>query len=209
MQCVEDIYRVFKAWDKGINRLNRNVLLEMSRLRHRWGFFVLLLKLADKKTGYVSLSWRELAAITGSVRKNIYTTLKDLDRAGYIKYIPAKNGHKRLITIQVIGIDKYIAKRKREGALSINNRSVDLLDIQRDFLKYNTKYREEITRHIRKLFKERFDLDVQEEILYGRPSSLLERFMVDDVVRAIKENGWKDSENPIGDLIRELECVGV
>jgi len=208
VQGVGDIYRVFKAWDKGINRLNRNVLLEMPRMRHKWGFFVLLLKLADKKTGLVSLSWRELAAITGSVRKNIYTILKDLDRAGYIKYIPAKNGHKRLITIQVAGIDRYIAKRRKEGALSINNRAVDMLDIQRDFLRYNTTYREETLRLIKGLFKERMDVDVEDSVLYGGSNSLLERFMADDIVRMIKDNGYK-RDNPIGDLIRELEGSAV
>lgn len=206
MQDINSICRTLKSWSRNTNRLNQRVLLEMPRFRNRWGFFVLLLKIADPKTGWIEISVKDLVTLTGAVRNNIYTVLRSMERAGYIRYIPAKNGRRRHVSIQVLGMEKYIAGRKN-GVLSINKNKEEMLEAQRDLLLYNPGYRNEMAGVIKRLFREKLKTEIPEDIIYGKTNSLLERFMADDIVRYIKRLDWgeKIRENPIGHLILSLE----
>lgn len=206
MQDLREIYKTLNSWNKGSKRLSHRVLLEMPRLKTRWGVFVLLLSISDLKTGWVKISIKDLVTLTGAVRKNIYTILKAMDKNGYIRYIPAKNGRRRHISIQILGMDKYIVNRKNR-VLSIDKNTEELLDAQRDLLMHNPGYRKEMLETIRGLFREKIRAEVPEDIIYGKTNSLLERFMADDLVRSLKGIGWEETncENPVGYLIMSLE----
>lgn len=223
MQDIREISKTFSDWNKNINRLSHRVLLEMPGLKTRWGFFVLLLKIADQN-GVVKISVKDLSAITGAVRKNIYTILRILDKKGYIRYTPAKNGHRKLLSIQILEMERYVAKRNKKpltlpsprrgegkGTFSIDRKNEEMIEAQRDLLMYNTAYRRDTVGIIKGVFRDRLRMDVHDEIIFGKANSLLWRFLADDIVRCIKRlNGNGDNgENPIGDLIIELEGGGI
>lgn len=209
---MNSIVKVLKDWDKGPHRLHRRILFEMPRLRHRWGFLVLLVKIADPKTGFLKISIRDLVTLTGVDRKIVYTTLKDLENAGYIKYTPAKNGHKKQVLICVLGMEKYLmGKHKKEdgGVLCIDKKGIDLLELQREFLRNNKSYRDDIIKIVRDLFLEKLNIYAKDDLLYGNVNSILERFLVDDIVKQLREiKVGKNIENAIGCLIMRLENKG-
>lgn len=104
-----------RDYDQGFRQLRRRVFFEMPKLKNRWGFFVLLLMLAHDRTGVLKISWKDLVAITGLARENVYKILSYLCRLGYIIYVPAKNKYRSQIFIQINEPKKYIFKKDSLG----------------------------------------------------------------------------------------------
>ena len=234
-----------RDYDEGFRQLKRRVFFEMPKLKTRWGFFVLLLLLAHDKTGLLKISWKDLVAITGLARENVYKILKYLQRLNYISYLPAKNKYRSQIFIQVKDTPKYIFKKTNssdnsslqngncrdktslQGSVSLNNPNgyrglnnnclnktttnhvvVDakILERQKTLLECNEVYREDIIQKIQSLFKEKTKTEIPREVILGKPNSLLERFLLENVILNVQRIHWSAKiDNPIGYLIKSLE----